>query len=245
MDYYNVINSGQVNVLNINNTNESIYVSGITWLLSYDNRPFEMNNVVNEGKIVTAGIQSNTTISGTVTGPSFAHTTFSANLVVRNLYVAGIVNINVGHITNSMNIGDITSTYASGLKDILGTANTFVGGINTFNYNLIQDTANTGLIEFTNSSDTSVSHFAATTNITTTNNSTFGGISIAYTGGIVIGGIVGAIGDLSATILIGEINLGSAQIVAQVIDTANNGHVYGKAKEYVRSGGIFRYCPEC
>ena len=238
VDYYNVINKGKISVLNVENNVDSVYVAGITWILPYDIRPFEMVNVLNEGDIVTAAFKGNTTVSGSVTGQSFAHTTFSSDLNVRNLYVAGLVNINVGHIINSMNTGTITSTYSELLKGIHGTANTFVGGINTFNYNLIQDAANTGLIEYTNESTQSVSYFAATTNISTTNSSTFGGISITYTGGLVLGGIVGALGDKSATILVGHRNFGTDKFVAEVIDTSNDGDIYGKAKEYVRSGGI-------
>ena len=238
LDYYNVTNSGDVKVLNINNTNDSIYVSGIAWILAYINRPYQMRNVINEGDIITAGIKGNTTVQGTVTGTSFAHTTFLANLNVRNLYVAGIVNLNVGEIVNAFNIGKITSYYSSNVKDINGTANTFVGGINTFNYNLIQDAANSGLIEYTNSSASASSYFAATTNMSSTNNSTFGGISITYTGGLVLGGIVGALGDISGTELTGYKTYTGQAPVAQVLDTANNGDVFGKAMEYVRSGGI-------
>lgn len=237
IDYYNVTNSGDVSVLRIKNTSDSIYVAGVAWILAFDNRAYQMNNVVNEGDIITAGIKGDTEVSGTVTGPSFSHSTFKATLFVRNLYVAGIVNLNVGEIINAFNLGKITSTYNSNVRDINGTANTFVGGINTFNYNLIKDAANSGLIEYTNSSTYSVSHFAATTNVSTINNSTFGGISIAYTGGLVLGGIVGALGDISGTELEGH-KEGAVGIVAEVIDTANNGDVYGKAKEYVRSGGI-------
>lgn len=238
VDYYNVTNAGNVYLLNINNSQDDLYVAGIAWILPYASRPYQMRNVVNEGKIVTAGIKGNTEVVGTVTGTSFAHTTFLSNLRTRNLYVAGIVNLNVGEIVNVFNTGDITSTYSSNLKDIHGTANSFIGGINTFNYNLIQDAANTGLIEFTNSSNIANSYFAATTNVSATNNSTFGGISIAYTGGLVLGGIVGALGDISGTELAGhKIYTGGAP-VARVLDTANDGDVYGKAKEYVRSGGI-------
>ena len=41
IDYYNVINSGRINTLNINNINGSIYVAGIAWILPYDNRPLK------------------------------------------------------------------------------------------------------------------------------------------------------------------------------------------------------------
>ncbi len=238
VDYYNVTNDGDIYLLNINNLNNDLYVAGITWILPFSTRTYKMRNVVNEGNIITAGIKGNTEVIGNVVGTSFRDSTFSSNLRTRNLYVAGIVNLNVGEIVNAFNTGKITSTYNSSFKDIKGTANTFVGGINTFNYNLIQDAANSGLIEYTNSSTVSRSYFAATTNVSTTNSSIFGGISIAYTGGIVLGGIVGALGDISGTELLGHNNYTGDKPVAQLLDTANNGDIYGKAFEYVRSGGI-------
>lgn len=240
VDYQNVINSGDIKVLRLNNKNDSIYVSGIAWILPYVSRPYLMRDVVNDGDIYTAGIRGNTTVVGTVVGKSFSHTTFYGNLSVRNLYVGGIVNINVGEIVNAFNLGNITSKYNGSIYDIKGTANTFVGGLVTFNYNLVQDAANSGLIEYTNSSTESESNFAATENISTTNNSTFGGISIVYTGGLVLGGIVGAFGDVQGTELEGHA-MGFPQDtppVSVVIDISNNGDIYGKAKEYVRSGGI-------
>src|SRR5690554_2017057 len=239
VDYKNVINSGDITVLRINNTNDSIYVAGVSFVLAYDGKAYTMESVVNEGKIITAGILGNTNIVGQVIGPSFSDSTFSSTLEACNLYVAGVVNINIGEITNAFNLGSITSTYNTNLKDIHGRANTFVGGINTFNYNLIQNAANGGLIEYTNSNENSESYFAATTNVSTDNKSRFGGISIAYNGGLVLGGITAAFGDVSGTELEGNKNFGSNEIpVAQVIDTANEGDIYGKAKEYVRSGGI-------
>lgn len=240
VDYQNVMNSGNINVLRLSNTNASIYVSGVAWILAYDNRPYLMRDVVNNGDIYTAGIKGNTTVKGTVSGERFRDTDYSGNLDVRNLYVGGLVNINVGEIKNAFNLGKITSNYSGSVCDIVGTANTFVGGIVTFNYNLVQDAANSGLIEYTNSSSASESHFAGTTNASSTNNSVFGGICINYTGGLVIGGIVGAFGDVQGTELTGHAQgfPEDEPPVATVKDVANNGDIYGKAKEYVRSGGI-------
>lgn len=238
IDYFNVINSGNITVINIDNVMSSIFVAGITWVLPYDQRPYQMINVLNEGNIVTAGIKGDSTTSNNVIGPRFSDTIFQSFIQVRNLYVAGLVNLNVGQILNSINTGQLTSTLSAGLKDIHGTANTFAGGISTFNYNLIQNSANMGLLEYTNNNDQAKSFYAASIDLVGSNNSIFGGISIAYTGGIVLGGIVGALGDTTATILEGHKNFGSTTPIAQVIDTSNNGDVYGKAKEYVRTGGI-------
>src|SRR5690554_469843 len=237
VDYKNVFNSGDINVLRINNTSDSIYVAGVSFVLSYDNRTYLMENVVNEGNIVTAGIKGNSEVIGNVEGKQFNSTApFRSTLVARNLYVAGIVNLNAGEITNSFNLGNITSTYNSQIRNINGNANAFVGGINTFNYNLIKNVANSGLINYVNDSVTSESHFAGNDNITGQNINTFGGITITYTGGVTIGGIVAALGDKEGT----EISPHAINIneVAQVIDTVNNGDLFGKSEEYVRAGGI-------
>src|SRR5690554_5139686 len=243
VDYKNVINSGDITVLRINNTNDSIYVAGVSFVLAYDGKAYTMENVVNEGKIITAGILGNTTFNGTPSGMGFGQANFYGNLNVRNLYVAGIVNLNAGIINNVFNLGDITSYFDSNTNRnaIKGTANTFVGGINTFNYNLIQNVANSGLINYTNDSTSAKTYFAGVnwSSQNQTNNSIFGGITISYIGGITIGGIVSALGDVSGTEVSPHAkNFIEEAPVAQVIDSINNGDVFGKAREYVRSGGI-------
>src|SRR5690606_26838731 len=77
IDYQNVINSGHINVLKLNGVNDAIYVSGITWVLPYDTRPFKMENVLNEGRIVTADILSDTSID-TYSGVNYSDTNFSS-----------------------------------------------------------------------------------------------------------------------------------------------------------------------
>lgn len=241
IDYTNVINSGNIQVYRLNNTSDAIYVAGITWVLPYiANYAYKMKNSFNEGKIITAGILGNTTINS-YSGTSHTQTDFASNITTRNLYVAGLVNLNVGEITNSYNLGEITSKHSEGLKDIIGTGNTYVGGLVTFNYNLLQDVANSGNILYTNTSE-SIAHFAGTTVPTNTgsSSSTFGGIAIAYTGGLTLGGISAGIGNRNATELTGNGRFEGEQdtIFARILDTSNNGDIYGKAKSYVRSGGI-------
>lgn len=241
IDYTNVINSGNIYVFNLNNTTDAIYVAGISWILPIvSNTVYKMKNSFNEGKIVTAGILGNVTINS-YSGTSHLETDFSSNITSRNLYVAGLINLNVGEITNSYNLGEITSNYSQGLRDIIGTGNTYVGGVVTFNYNKIQDVANSGDILYTNTSS-SVAYFAGTTVPTGTgsSSSTFGGITIAYTGGLTLGGIAAGIGNRNATELnnLGRYEGSNETIFAQILDTANNGTIYGKAESYVRSGGI-------
>lgn len=58
-------------------------------------------------------------------------------------------------------------------------------------------------------------------------------------GGLVVAGISSALGDVSGTVLTGNIDFGDNDLpLAEVIDTSNEGDIYGKAKEYVRIGGI-------
>src|SRR5690606_5626973 len=143
---------------------------------------------------------------------------------------------NAGEIINVFNRGTLTSKYSNLIKDIDGTANTFVGGIVTFNYHLIQDAANSGLIEYTNSNTSAVAYFAGTNQNRNNNSSTFGGATIAYNGGLTLGGIVAAIGNNYAKELE---NYGRLKTLdARILDTANSGDVYGKSRAYVRSGGV-------
>lgn len=248
VDYKNVTNSGEINVLRIDNQSD-IFVAGITWVLPYINRAYTMQNVVNDASIITAGIRGNTVI-GSYSGVNYTEANYVANFsAVRNLYVAGIVNLNVGEIRNVFNLGKITSYYDDNIKNITGTANSFVGGIVTFNYNLVQDAANSGNIIYTNSSNNARSYYAGVKN-NGTNNSELGGITIIYEGGLTLGGIVSAFGNIAATILEGykvgftngfETNISNMPKpieYAKVKDTINSGDVFGKSKEFVRSAGI-------
>ena len=246
VNYKNVTNSGNIDVVNINNSTAvdygavDVYVAGITYALPYsisNNQPYKMDNVLNKGNISVAGFYGETDIPSQ-TGTAAGSVTFSStNFTSRNLYVAGVTNLNVGEIKNSFNTGNLTSTYTNGsttVLDIKGTANTFVGGISTFNYNLIQDAANSGLISFTNIA--SGIAYAASSVDPDSSNARYGGLIYAYKGGLVLGGITAVVANTQANILsgIGQ----NVDIKAKVADTANNGDIYGKANEYVRSGGI-------
>lgn len=235
VNYRSVFNKGDVSVVGINN-NSNIYVSGITWILPYNtsnSTPYTMIDSMNEGKIITANITGNTSINS-YTGDSSTSSTFSSNITARNLYVAGMVNINVGEMTNVFNLGEITSTYNTSIKDIVGTANTYVGGLVTFNYYRIQDAANSGKIDYTNISTTAVTRVVGGTTPAYTN--IYGGLVIVFNGGLTLGGVASAFGDTAATVLAGFGQ--NANITAELLDSSNNGDIYGKARQYVRSGGI-------
>ena len=235
VNYRNVYNKGAVSVVRINN-NSNVYVSGITWILPYNvdtNSPYVMVDSMNEGKIVTAEIGGNTDIDS-FTGTESSSSSFSSEITARNLYVAGLVNINVGEISNVFNLGEITSTYTPSIHDITGTANSFVGGVVTFNYYKISDAANSGKIEYTNDNDSSITYVVGGETPGWTN--IFGGLVITYNGGLTLGGIAAAFGDTAATVLTGFGK--DITITAELIDSSNNGDIYGKAPQYVRSGGV-------
>lgn len=228
VDYKNVTMCGDIKVINIKNE-RNIYVSGISWILTTKSRVYKAVDCLNEGNIITSSISGETTISN-VRGTGQTDTSFSATITGHNLYVAGLFNLNVGEITNSMNRGDITSDNGNG-ETITGTCNTFVGGLVTFNYNLIQDCANSGDITYINSSNGTT--YVAGGDVP---NCLYGGLIFAYNGGLALGGISSAMADTSADVLSDY----SDTLVqpAQILDSSNNGNVSGKANQYVRSGGI-------
>ena len=250
IDYQNVYMTGDIKVLNVNQSAD-LYVAGISWILPYLTTVNTAKNCLNEGQIITAGISGNTTIVnnqkeyevsngwwGTTTetlyGTDSEAPGFSATIDANNLYVAGLFNLNVGELTNSMNRGDISSEY-SGYNQITGTCNTFVGGLVTYNYNIIQDCANSGNINYTNENASSTTFVAGGD----TPNNFFGGLIYAYNGGLALGGVCSALGDTEATILNGDLNYGYQKAIdAQILDSSNNGNVYGKAQQYVRCGGV-------
>ena len=254
VDFEKVINSGDIHLVSILNE-DNIYVAGFTWILSNLEKERYIMDSFNEGNIVTTGISGNTMINQT-SGHSSIATTYAGTLIARNLYVAGIVNINVGKIQNVMNLGDITSYHDDySNQHITGRANSYVGGISTFNYNLIRDVANTGEIIYYNTySGTLTSAENDTNNVNRANYSiyvaggtnpnsqaTYGGMIYLHRNGLTLGGIVAALGDTTALILEGYIkkeNGNPIDLTPQILDSANSGTIFGKAQSYVRAAGI-------
>ncbi|GEM_PF-737290 len=209
VSFLNVDNYGDITVVNVSLATYTLYVAGITKVLSSGKY---IKNSLNQGKITVAYINSST--SG-----------------YPNIYIGGIVNLNYSGdlhdpemsptqpiatigIINTINYGEITTSYSATYYGIRSRSNTFAAGIATLNAGSIQDCANMGAIRVYNSSTSGVTTLS--TDSYTANRIT------AYTSGVTAGGIVAA--TLSGN--------------ARVYDTANNGAIIALAYRYVRAGGI-------
>lgn len=132
-----MINLGNIYVFNLNNIIDVIYVVGILWILFIVlNIVYKMKNSFNEGKIVIVGILGNVMIN-LYLGIFYFEIDFLSNIILRNLYVVGLINLNVGEIINFYNFGEIMFKYLEGFRDIIGIGNIYVGGVVIFNYNKI------------------------------------------------------------------------------------------------------------
>ena len=209
VSFLNVINDGDITIVNVSVATYTMYVAGLATNLSSGKY---IKNSINQGKITVAYINSGT--SG-----------------YPNIYIGGLVNGNYSGdlheswqsetqpkaaigIINSLNYGEITTTYSSTYLGIRNRSNTFVGGIATMNAGSIQDSANLGDLRVYNSS---------TSGTTTLSTGSYTANRVqTYTHGVTVGGIVGIT-------LTGN---------ARVYDTANNGDIIALAYRYVRSGGV-------
>ncbi|MFA6647955.1 MAG: lamin tail domain-containing protein, partial [Candidatus Izemoplasmatales bacterium] len=205
VDYLNVHNHGNLNVINVDTGDFSLYISGFSKYLNTDRY---IKNSINEGNITFADISGN-----------------------GNIYVSGLVNFNNSGdlhiktepiasegIMNSINAGNISSTYTQDTTTIFGInglGNTFVGGLATFNKGSIQDSANLGNITVYNSSTT-------TTSFSYEESDVLAGLSKSYTGGIVAGGV-------SSMVIDGN---------SRIYDSSNNGDVVVMAYQFARAGGV-------
>ncbi len=188
-----------------------IWISGITRKLTSGKI---MKNSQNEGKMFV-----------------YAETSNTSNTVVKNLYVAGLVNLNEAGdlhtlsetrpkasqgIINSLNLADITS-YFKNYQGITGRINTFVGGITSINSGSIQDVFNAGDIRFANNTSGSEASF-----VEISGDEMDAGRTVMYKSGVVIGGI-------TAIVLSGY---------SRIYDVINNGNILAQSYYYARSGGI-------
>jgi len=209
----NVVNEGNISFVNVNMRTHSLYIAGLSTYLS----PTKVaKNSINQGTI------------------SFAKISGSGNI-----YVSGIVNVNLSGdlndsgqsetqpiategIINTINYGNISSSYgilSQGLYAINGTNNTFAAGIASLNSGSIQDSANLGDITVYNSSASGTVAFDNSSQNTA-------GLITGFTGGVVLGGV-------AAITLSGD---------ARIYDTGNNGNIYAKAYTFARAGGILGIC---
>jgi hypothetical protein len=205
----NVINEGDITVVNVN---VATYTMSVAGLMTNVNSGKAIKNSINKGKITVAYINSST--SG-----------------YPNIYIGGLVNGNYSGdlhnpgqsptqprattgIINSINYGEITTSYSSSRLGIRNRSNTFMGGIATMNSGSIQDSANLGDLRAYNSSTSATLTFSS-------GSYTANRVS-DYTHGVTVGGIV-------AITLTGD---------ARVYDTANRGDIVALGYRYVRAGGI-------
>lgn len=204
VDYLNVINKGAIDVVNVAIGSNQLNVAGVTYELTSGKY---VKNSLNQGKITVARINGTGLI-------------FIGGIVNRNysgdLQNAGVTKATIG-ILNSVNYGAITTSYGvktDNLYGIIGTSNTFAGGIATLNVGSIQDSGNLGNISLYNSNTGGAISVNATT--------TAAGRVDSYTAGVTAGGI-------SAMAMSGT---------SRIFDTANIGDVTAIAFRYSRAGGI-------
>ncbi|MGI6781490.1 MAG: hypothetical protein ACOX56_01435 [Acholeplasmataceae bacterium] len=152
-----------------------------------------------------------------------------------NIYVAGLVNENASgdlqtqddsltpHTTygiiDSINYGDITSTYQTGASPkygIHGLGNVFVGGLVTNNRFSIQDSINHGNVTFYNDNTNATAQF------TSDSSGYYAGRIESYHGGVIVGGVAAFVGAEDS----------------RIYDTSNSGEIIGVNKAFARAGGI-------
>ncbi len=208
VNYLNVYNLGDIDIVNIDVGSYTINVSGFSTQLTSGKY---IKNSLNDGDITVAEISG----SGNIYIGGMVVTNFSGDL--QDATQSETQPTATIGIINSLNSGNISTSYgleAQGLYGIHGTSNTFIGGISTLNKGSIQNSANLGDIKAYNSN--SSSSFSYETS------SYYAGLVNDYDSGIVAGGI-------SAAAISGD---------SRIYDTANNGDVLVTTNKYVRAGGI-------
>ncbi|MFA7561145.1 MAG: lamin tail domain-containing protein [Candidatus Izemoplasmatales bacterium] len=203
VSYLNFQNYGDISILKADLATYELYISGFSKYLSEDRY---IQNSLNTGNITFADING--------TG---------------NIYVSGFVNFNNAGdlhedkliaeegIINSINSGNISTTYSSTIYGINGLSNTFVGGLSTLNAGSIQDSANLGNLSLVNTNESGSTSFYESTP-----GAYEGGLIQSYSTGILAGGV-------SAVVL----NENS-----RIYDSSNGGDVLVKTFQFSRAGGI-------
>ncbi|MFO7969567.1 MAG: hypothetical protein R6U15_05640, partial [Candidatus Izemoplasmatales bacterium] len=197
VDYLNVHNYGNIDVVNINTGSNDLYIAGFSSQLSA-NRVLE--NSFNAGNITFADISG----TGLIFVAGFVNRNLSGDL--ETFALGATQPIATEGVLNSINYGDISTTYNATRYGVDGTNNTFVGGLVTLNKKTIQDSANLGNISLVNTNDS--------TTFTYQTASYFAGLTTSFTGGIVAGGVAAMVIDGNS----------------RIFDTGNSGNVIGKAQ---------------
>jgi hypothetical protein len=208
VNYENVHNYGDINVVNVNLGSNSLYISGFSKQLSTDKH---IKNSLNSGNIVFAEMSG----SGNIYVAGFVNTNFAGDL--QDETQSPTQPIATEGIINSINYGKLNSTYNSTLFGVNGTNNSFVGGLTTFNKGSIQDSTNLGDISVANTNTSATATFYPSDS-----GSYEGGLIQTYTGGVVIGGV-------SAMILDGN---------SRIYDSSNKGDIISRAYRFARAGGV-------
>ena len=208
VQYLNVYNYGNIDVVNVNVGTHTMYISGLSKQLTSGKY---IKNSLNDGNITVAEISG----SGNIYIAGLVNTNFSGDL--QDAGQSPTQPIATIGILNSLNSGIISTSYgleAQGLYGINGTSNTFIGGIATLNSGSIQNSANLGNISAYNSYASSTFSYETS--------SYFAGLVNGYNSGIAAGGV-------AAAAISGN---------SRIYDTANNGDVLITANKYVRAGGV-------
>ena len=208
VNYLNVYNYGDIDVVNLNMGSNALYIGGLGQQL---NSGKYIKNSLNDGDITFAQISG----TGIILVAGLINTNLSGDLddagqsTTQPIATIGVIN--------SINSGNISTSYGvvgDNLYAVDGTNNSFVGGLVTLNKGSIQSCANLGDIGIYNSNTSGVFNYETS--------SSYAGLVINYTAGMVAGGIVAATigGD------------------GRVYDTANNGDITVVTYRLARAGGV-------
>lgn len=208
VDYINVHNYGNINVVNVNTGVYYLYIAGFSPTLSNDK---VIKNSLNAGNITFADISG----TGLIFVGGMVNTNLSGDL--QNFAIGANQPIATMGILNSLNSGNITTTYSPTQFGIDGLNNSFVGGLVTMNSGSIQDSANLGNIALVNTNSSGSATF-----FPSTSSAYEGGLVSSYTGGISAGGVAGIV--LSER--------------SRIYDSSNNGDVLVKTNRFSRAGGV-------
>lgn len=174
IDYENVHNYGNIEVVNINTGSNDLFIAGFSTNLIASR---VIKDSLNAGNIIFADISG----IGNIYVGGLVNTNYSGDL--EDFTLAAAQPFATEGILNSVNYGSITTSYSSTHYGVDGTNNTFVGGIATLNKKSIQNSANLGDIAIVNT------NASASATFDTDTNQYLAGIVETYSGGIVAGGV--------------------------------------------------------
>ncbi|HAQ56571.1 MAG TPA: hypothetical protein DCR44_04130 [Acholeplasmatales bacterium] len=206
VNFQNVHSKGDITLVNINVGTYTLSLGGITATLTSGKKIVDS---LHQGNIIFAQM----TGSGNLYVGGLVAYNYSGDLQSQDASSQPIATIG---IIDSINYGNITTTYSSSYHAVDGTSRTFVGGIAALNSGSIQDCANLGMIAAYNSNT------SATTTFNTDADQYYAGRVETYNSGVAAAGI-------AAVTIAGT---------SRIYDIANNGDVFAIASKYARAGGV-------